>query len=188
LNQTAADRIERNGKDDRNVRYCLPEDGNGGAIRDDDVNLAPLEFSGNFTDAIGSSRGPAILDRCSISLDPAEFPQMRDESGRPRTPYGRIRAQYSDEPLIPWVLAANGHAPTRPQTILMNSRRSMASLHSEDHFPAFKTISDCGFDAMPLVTSPPMSEMRQMRTKSNVRASSISGRTFSNAARCRKKP
>jgi hypothetical protein len=111
LNQTAADRIERNGKDDRNARYCLPEDGNGAAIRDDDVNLAPLEFCGDFTDAIGSSRGPAILDRCSISLDPAEFPQMRDESGRPRTPYSRIRAQYSDEPLIPWLLRVGDQWP-----------------------------------------------------------------------------
>src|SRR5262249_50328939 len=30
--------------------------------------------------------------------------------------------------------AASGHAPTKPQTIFMNSRRSMASLHHEGHF------------------------------------------------------
>src|SRR5262249_14275014 len=31
-------------------------------------------------------------------------------------------------------LAASGHAPTNPQTIFMNSRRSMASLRREGHF------------------------------------------------------
>jgi hypothetical protein len=64
LNQAAANRIERNGKDDRNVRYCLPEDRNGATISDDDVGFAPLEFSGDFTDAIGSPRGP----RYSIAM------------------------------------------------------------------------------------------------------------------------
>src|SRR5271166_689721 len=114
LNQAAANRIERNGKDDRNV--CLPEDRNGGAIRDDDVNLAPFEFSGNFTDALGASHGPAIFDRYSISLAPAEFPQARCKSGRPRTPYGRIRPQHSDEPLCAQLLRRGGQWPSANET------------------------------------------------------------------------
>ena len=104
LDQTAANRIERNGKNDRNARYRLPQHRNGGAVGDDDVDFAPLEFCGDFTDAIGSSCSPAILDRSRISVDPTEFSQMRDESARPRPPYGRIRAEDSDQPLIPWLL------------------------------------------------------------------------------------
>jgi hypothetical protein len=37
LNQAAANRIKRNGKNNKNGRYCLPEDRNGGAISDDDI-------------------------------------------------------------------------------------------------------------------------------------------------------
>src|SRR3974377_509290 len=77
LNQAAANRIERNGKDNRNARFVLPAGWNGAAIGDNDVGFAPLEFSGNFADAIGSSRGPAILDRYSISLGPAALPHVR---------------------------------------------------------------------------------------------------------------
>ena len=73
LDQTAANRIERDGKDDRNARYRLPQHRNGGAIGDDDVDFAPLEFSGDFTNAIGSSCGPAIVDRSPISVDPTQF-------------------------------------------------------------------------------------------------------------------
>jgi hypothetical protein len=36
---------------------------------------------------------------------------MRDKSGRPRTPYGRIRAEYSDEPWFPWLLRDRGQRP-----------------------------------------------------------------------------
>src|SRR5215472_18398453 len=70
LDQAAANRIERNGKDDRNGRYCLPEDSSSDAIRDDDVNFAPFEFSGEFTHPIGSSVCPAIFDRQTIALAP----------------------------------------------------------------------------------------------------------------------
>jgi len=78
---------------------------------DYDINFAPLEFSGDFTDAIGSSRSPAILDRYSISVDPAEFLQMRGKGGGPRTPYRRVRAEYSDEPLFAWLLRAGDQRP-----------------------------------------------------------------------------
>ena len=73
MSQAATNRIERNGKDDRNARYRLPQHRNGGAIGDDDVDFAPLEFGGDFTNAIGSSCGPAILDRSRISVDPTQF-------------------------------------------------------------------------------------------------------------------
>src|SRR5215469_16112524 len=68
---------------------------------------------------------------------PAELAQMRDESGGPRPPYGRIRTQYSDEPLLFRLLRVGGQGPsaeTKPQAILMKSRRFMACLPDEGHF------------------------------------------------------
>ena len=146
LNQAPANRIERNGKDNRNIRYCLPEDGNSAAIGDDDVGFASFEFGGDFTDAIGSSGGPAMFYRNGVSLGPAELAQMRDESGGPRPPYGRIRTQYSDEPLLFRLLRVGGQGPSADETASDSLGHSAVNV---------RNASDAD--------------------KSNVRASSISG-------------
>src|SRR6516225_6873804 len=65
----------------------------------------------------------------------------------PRTPMRRGL-------LTCWAYAAIGHAPTRPQTTLMNSRRFMSvSLLTRGLLPALKAISDCGLVAVPYVTT-----------------------------------
>ena len=112
LNQAAANRIKCDGKNDRNARCCLPENGNGAAVGHDDIGFTPLEFGGDLTDAIGSSGGPPMLDRYRVALGPAEFPQVRDQSGSPRPPHGRVRTEYSDEPLFPWLLRVGGQWPS----------------------------------------------------------------------------
>jgi hypothetical protein len=41
---------------------------------------------------------------------------MRDESARPRPPYGCICAEDSNEPLIPWLLGTGGQRPCANET------------------------------------------------------------------------
>jgi len=57
-----------------------------------------------------------MLYRNGVSLGPAELAQMRDESGGPRPPYGRIRTQYSDEPLLFRLLRVGGQGPSADET------------------------------------------------------------------------
>jgi hypothetical protein len=55
----------------------------GSRRRDNDINLAPDELGRDLGEALVASFPPAILDRDSTTLDPAEFAQPLHKGGDP---------------------------------------------------------------------------------------------------------
>src|SRR6516225_5400839 len=84
--QAAADRIDRNRKDDGDGRCRLFYRGDSGSIRDNDINIQADKLGCDLGVALGSSLRPAILDRDGAALDPAEFTQSPHKGVSPRTP------------------------------------------------------------------------------------------------------
>ena len=83
-NEIVADRVGRDGKDDRDVQCRLLSGQCGrGSRRDNDIDFEPGEFAGNFLKALCPSLGPAILYRDRATLDPPEVVQPLHKSGNP---------------------------------------------------------------------------------------------------------
>ena len=77
-------------------------------IRDsNDINLALDQFGRDLGGALGATLRPAILDRDSTTLDPAEFAQPLHEGGDPLAlGCRRGRAQVPDGRQPRWLLRA----------------------------------------------------------------------------------
>jgi hypothetical protein len=73
--QAAADRIDRNRKDDGDRRCRLFYCGDSGSIRNNDINIQADKLGCDLSVALGSSLRPAIIDRDGAALGPAEFTQ-----------------------------------------------------------------------------------------------------------------
>ena len=83
-NKAGSDRVpryENNGDD----RCRLPYRGHSATDGDNDVDLQPDKLGRDFGITLGAALRPAILDRDVTVLDPAQFAQVRNKSGRPRT-------------------------------------------------------------------------------------------------------
>src|SRR5262249_35278319 len=83
--QAAADRIDRNRKDDGDGRCRLFYCGDSGSIRDNDINIQADKLGCDLGVALGSPLRPAVLDRDGAALDPAEFTQSPRKGVSPRT-------------------------------------------------------------------------------------------------------
>src|SRR5262245_8981510 len=81
--QTAPHRVGVDGEDDGD-RGCRPHDGwDGGAERDDDVNLHPDELGGDFGVPVEAIIRPAILNREVAAFGPAKLAQPFQKCGVP---------------------------------------------------------------------------------------------------------
>src|SRR5262249_47628438 len=84
----------------------------GGPRRDNDINLALDQFGRDLGGALGATLRPAILDRDSTTLDPAEFAQPLHEGGDPLAlGCRRGRAQVPDGRQLPRLLRARRERP-----------------------------------------------------------------------------
>src|SRR5262249_27978384 len=82
--QAGADRVPRRRENDGDDRRRLLGSHDSGSRRcDNDINLAPDELGRDLGEALVASFPPAILDRDSATLDPAEFAQAPHTSGNP---------------------------------------------------------------------------------------------------------
>jgi hypothetical protein len=82
--EAGADRVASRGEnngDDR--RRLLSSQDHASARRNNNINLALDEFGRDLGGALGATLRPAILDRDSTTLDPAEFAQPLYKSGGP---------------------------------------------------------------------------------------------------------
>jgi hypothetical protein len=52
-------------------------------VRDDNIDLEPNEFRGDFGEPLVMSLRPAIFDRDGATFDPAEFAQPLHQSSNP---------------------------------------------------------------------------------------------------------
>src|SRR5262249_18617631 len=137
LNQTAANPIERNVKDDRNGCCRLFQGSNRASIRNDDINVLPQEFSGDFANAFRASHRPTVLGRDGLTFNPTQFPQAVDKGGYPWTPNGRIRAKNSDTPWLPYLLRVRAKWPRdNTATKTSNELPSLHELHPARATPA----------------------------------------------------
>jgi hypothetical protein len=80
--EAAADRIARD-YDDRDGSCRLLQCGDGGSIRENDMDLLLHEFGRNFGNALRRSLRPPIFDGDRATLNPAEFTQSLGKSSPP---------------------------------------------------------------------------------------------------------
>ena len=136
--QAAADRVDRQCKDDGDDRCRLLYCGDGGFRRDDDVDLQPDELGRDLGVALGAALRPAILDRDGAALDPAEFAQSLPQK-RPSMD-SRPKRAAPRNPMVGSLpdccaRAASGHAAAAPPSSVMNSRRLIGSSSSRGPYP-----------------------------------------------------
>jgi hypothetical protein len=82
--QAGADRVPRrreNNRDDRRRLHGSPDYRSRRCYND--IDIAPDELGRELGRAVGASLRPAILDRDSTTLDPAEFAQPLHKTGHP---------------------------------------------------------------------------------------------------------
>src|SRR5262249_16615612 len=97
--------------------------------RDNDINLALDQFGRDLGGALGATLRPAILDRDSTTLDPAEFAQPLHEGGDPLAlGCRRARAKVPDGRQLTCLLRARGKRPCDRRAAEQRDER--APLHS----------------------------------------------------------
>jgi hypothetical protein len=87
--EAGAERVVGDRKDDRDDRCRLLCSSDCASDRDDDIDLAPDELSGDLGIALAPSLRPAVLDRDGVALIPAKFTKPLHERGDPTAPIGR---------------------------------------------------------------------------------------------------
>ncbi len=84
---------------------------------DNDIDLEPDKLGHDLGEALGATLCPAILDRDSATLDPAEFAQPLHKSGGPLAlGRGSARAQEPDSRQLRRLLRARRERPRRRRT------------------------------------------------------------------------
>src|SRR6516164_6890862 len=90
--------------------------GGSECICDNDIDLQADKFGCNFGVTRGTSLRPAILNRNSAILDPAEFTQSLHKSSSIGTPSRSVRAQEPDGWQLARLLRASGERPCNHST------------------------------------------------------------------------
>jgi hypothetical protein len=81
--KAAGDRVIRYREDDRDDRRCVLQNWNRGSRCDDDIDLQPNKFRGDFRETLATPIGPAKFNRDGTPLDPTKLMQPLHKSGRP---------------------------------------------------------------------------------------------------------
>ena len=117
------------------------------SCRDNDIDLLPDEFGGDFGVAVAPSLRPAVLDRDGATLDPTEFAQPLHKGGYPGAPGpGRARSKQSDRRQLSWLLRPCGQRPRRCAAEQSNELTPLLSITSSARVtvtakPRFQVLS-----------------------------------------------
>src|SRR5262249_855202 len=124
--QSGANRIVPQDKDDRDDRCRLLYCRRSIVIRDNEIDLEAQKLSHELGNAVGATCRPAILDRNGSILDPAEVVQSRCKSCRPWPPGRRVGAHKTDRRQLARLLRARRE---RPRGHAAEQRDERAAVH-----------------------------------------------------------
>jgi hypothetical protein len=114
---TAADRVRRDRKNNRDDGCRLLSRNDSGSQRDNEFDFKADQLGGELGETLAVSLRLAILDRHCLTLDPAEFVQSLDKNGGPSLLSSRrIRAQKADGRLFCRLLRQRRERPTGRRT------------------------------------------------------------------------